>query len=111
MRTRKLRIFLVVFIAVVLLASYGLALLRTYVFKPPSGSSRIPSIPASVDTVEWSLGAKMRDPHVQEDVLWIRSRSSGCLFPAILRYVLDASDEGRVLGARPCRTAARSACR
>lgn len=33
-RIRKLRIFTVIFVVVVLLAAYGLALLRTYVFKP-----------------------------------------------------------------------------
>ena len=35
MRIRKLRIFTVFFIILVILAAYGLALLRTYVFKPP----------------------------------------------------------------------------
>jgi len=39
MRMRKLRLFTVIFIVVVLLAAYGLALLRTYAFKPlPSGT-------------------------------------------------------------------------
>jgi len=38
-RIRKLRLFTLVFIIGVLVAAYGLALLRTYVFKPPPASS------------------------------------------------------------------------
>ena len=39
MRTRKLKVFSVFFMIFVLLAAYGLALLRTYAFKPqPSGA-------------------------------------------------------------------------
>jgi hypothetical protein len=36
MRIRNLKIFTVWFIIVVVVACYGLALLRTYVFKPPA---------------------------------------------------------------------------
>jgi hypothetical protein len=42
MRLRKLKIFTVFFIILVLLAAYGLGLLRTYVFKPPPSSAAIP---------------------------------------------------------------------
>ena len=55
MRIRKLRIFVVAFIAAVLLASYGLALLRTHVFKPSPESSGIPAVLASIEHVEWRL--------------------------------------------------------
>ncbi|MDQ7783237.1 MAG: hypothetical protein RDU20_10175 [Desulfomonilaceae bacterium] len=40
MRIRNLRIFSVLFVIVVVLAVYGLALLRTYVFKPPAAPSK-----------------------------------------------------------------------
>ena len=43
MRTRKLGIFTAIFIVVVLLAAYGLALLRTYVFKPPPSGAGNPT--------------------------------------------------------------------
>ena len=46
---RKLKIFTVFFIALTLLAAYGLALMRTYVFKPPASSS---SLPAAVALLE-----------------------------------------------------------
>ena len=49
MRIRKLKIFTIFFVALVLLAAYGLALLRTYVFKPPPSSS---SLPAAVALLE-----------------------------------------------------------
>ncbi len=40
MRIRKLKIFTIFFIIVVVLAAYGLALLRTYVFKPPAPQAK-----------------------------------------------------------------------
>ncbi len=53
MRIRKLRIFTVFFIALVLLAAYGLALLRTYTFKPPpeasAGSAAVTSLEDKVN--------------------------------------------------------------
>ncbi len=48
MRIRNLRIFTVFFIALVLVAAYGVALLRTYAFKPPPASSKIPVAAALV---------------------------------------------------------------
>ncbi|MCA1960169.1 MAG: hypothetical protein LDL33_05195 [Desulfomonile sp.] len=39
MRIRRLRIFTLIFVIAVLIAAYGLALLRTYIFKPAPGSS------------------------------------------------------------------------
>lgn len=42
MRIRKLNIFTFFFVILVLIAVYGLALLRTYTFKPPPGASGIP---------------------------------------------------------------------
>jgi hypothetical protein len=48
-RIRKLRIFTIFFIALTLLVAYGLALMRTYVFKPPASSS---SLPAAVALLE-----------------------------------------------------------
>ncbi|MBI4963767.1 MAG: hypothetical protein HY913_10875 [Desulfomonile tiedjei] len=48
MRIRKLKIFTVFFVILVVIAVYGLALLRTYVFKPPPSSSAAP--PATVAT-------------------------------------------------------------
>ena len=48
-RMRKLKIFTIFFIALTLLAAYGLALMRTYVFKPPASSS---SLPAAVALLE-----------------------------------------------------------
>ncbi len=43
MRIRRLRVFTVVFIILMLLAAYGLALLRTYAFKPPPSSAGTPA--------------------------------------------------------------------
>ncbi|MEW6110574.1 MAG: hypothetical protein AB1664_00465 [Thermodesulfobacteriota bacterium] len=42
MRLRKLKAFTVFFIILVILAAYGLGLLRTYVFKPPPSSASVP---------------------------------------------------------------------
>jgi len=40
MRVRKLKIFTFIFMALVILAAYGLAWLRTYAFKPqPTGNA------------------------------------------------------------------------
>jgi len=44
MRLRKLKIFTVFFIMLVLLAAFGLGLLRTYVFKPPPSSAAMPYV-------------------------------------------------------------------
>lgn len=41
MRIRKLRIFTFFFVVLVLCAVYGLALLRTYTFKAPSGTTSL----------------------------------------------------------------------
>ncbi|MEW6141303.1 MAG: hypothetical protein AB1733_24015 [Thermodesulfobacteriota bacterium] len=41
MRIRKLKVFTVFFMIFVLLAAYGLALLRTYAFKPPPSGARV----------------------------------------------------------------------
>ena len=43
MRIRNLKIFATFFIALVLLVVYGVALLRTYAFKPPPSNSSIPT--------------------------------------------------------------------
>lgn|GEM_PF-1095840 len=51
MRIRKLRIFTLLFIVGVLVAAYGLALLRTYVFKPPPESSSNSKAFASIESV------------------------------------------------------------
>lgn len=53
---RRLQIFTLGFIVLVLLASYGLALLRTYVFKPPPASSGMSRVVASIDLTELILG-------------------------------------------------------
>lgn len=50
MRIRKLRIFTVFFVIFVLIAVYGLALLRTYVFKPPLSSETTPTAAVSIAT-------------------------------------------------------------
>ncbi|MEW6530791.1 MAG: hypothetical protein AB1473_08155 [Thermodesulfobacteriota bacterium] len=42
MRLKKLKIFTVFFIILVLIAAYVLGLLRTYVFKPPPSSAVVP---------------------------------------------------------------------
>jgi len=49
-RIRKLRIFTVFFVVFVLLAVYGLALSRTYVFKPPPSSATTPPAVESIAT-------------------------------------------------------------
>jgi len=52
MRIRNLKIFTVLFIIVVVVACYGLALLRTYVFKPPAPPAKAAAIfPGSRSTV------------------------------------------------------------
>jgi hypothetical protein len=48
-RIRKLKIFTIFFILLVLLAAYSLALMRTYVFKAPPSKS---SLPAAVALLE-----------------------------------------------------------
>ncbi|MBI5572119.1 MAG: hypothetical protein HY914_19405 [Desulfomonile tiedjei] len=53
MRIRKLRIFTVFFVILVILAAYGLALLRTYVFKPPQPAASswcFPGVPEQAST-------------------------------------------------------------
>ncbi len=51
MRIRKLKVFTVFFMIFVLLAAYGLALLRTYAFKPPSSGA---GLTAPVNVMESS---------------------------------------------------------
>jgi hypothetical protein len=48
-RIRNLKVFATFFIALVLLAVYGVALLRTYAFKPPPSNSSLPTAVASLE--------------------------------------------------------------
>ncbi len=48
MRIRRLRIFTVFFVIFVLLVAYGLAMLRTHVFKPPPSAAGIPVFVSSL---------------------------------------------------------------
>jgi hypothetical protein len=50
-RIRNLRIFTLGFIILVLVASYGLALLRTYVFKPAPPSSAMSKVFGSFESI------------------------------------------------------------
>jgi hypothetical protein len=55
-RIRKLRIFTLCFAVLVLLASYGLAWLRTYAFKPPLASA------GSIGTTSFLIAGSSRFP-------------------------------------------------
>jgi hypothetical protein len=55
-RIRNLGIFTLFFVLLVLLAAYGLALLRTYVFKPPPSAAIIPIVVASLEAPQYVKG-------------------------------------------------------
>jgi hypothetical protein len=57
-RIRRMRILTVVFIVLVLLAAYGLALLRTYVFKPPPPAAGISIAVACLQAPQYAEGGK-----------------------------------------------------
>ncbi len=56
MRIRRLKIFTLLFVILVLLAAYGLALLRTYVFKPPPSAADIPMAVSSLEAPQFAKG-------------------------------------------------------
>jgi hypothetical protein len=55
-RIRILRMFTLFFVVLVLLAAYGLALLRTYVFKPPPSAAGIPTVVSSLEAPQYAKG-------------------------------------------------------
>jgi len=66
-RIRKLRIFTFFFVILVLIAVYGLALLRTYVFKPPPSSAANPAaVVCATCAAKWVLEQQKDGGHGEE---------------------------------------------